>query len=480
MPGLTRAYAAILDADFEEAARLLAAACPPAPEAACLTLEATRRLWRIQLDPERTADDASFTDAAARAVAAAEAWASREPDSAEAWFYVGGAYGARVQWKALRRQHVSAARDGKRAREALDRALALDPRLDDAQLGIGLYEYYAAVAPTGARILRVLLLLPGGDRARGLQRMGETRTAGVLLADESLYQLHLVNLWYENRPQEGLTLARTLVERHPRSPFFRRLVAETLAVYLHDCSGSLASYRELEALAEAGRVNEGALARAESALGIAAQLEAMGDTDLAVAELEPLVASQPAVPWGADARARLALAQAHDRLGDTAQARRLYQDVIRAMSPHDPLGLVAPARRGLARPTPRAKAEAHRIALAAWRQFERDAEAPVASEFERALALDPDNHVARYRQARVLIAAGAAADGLAALERVLAAPRGTPPTIVGAAALAAARVREQQRDLVGATRDYRRAAYTFGAAAETRDAAARALARLDR
>ena len=50
--GLSRAYDAIFDADFEKARTLLAEACPPAPREACLVLEATRQLWRIQLDPE--------------------------------------------------------------------------------------------------------------------------------------------------------------------------------------------------------------------------------------------------------------------------------------------------------------------------------------------------------------------------------------------------------------------------------------------
>ena len=47
--------------------------------------------------------------------------------TAEAWFYLGAAYGARVQWRVLRQEHLAAARDGKRIKEALEQALALDP-----------------------------------------------------------------------------------------------------------------------------------------------------------------------------------------------------------------------------------------------------------------------------------------------------------------------------------------------------------------
>ena len=137
---VAKVYDAILDADFDRAEKLTAETCPPAPVEACQVLDATRLLWTIQLDPEQTALDAAFTDSVTRAIDGAYAWTRREPKSAEAWFYLGGAYGARVQWRVLRGQTVSAARDGKQIKLALEQALLLDPALDDAQFGLGLYQ----------------------------------------------------------------------------------------------------------------------------------------------------------------------------------------------------------------------------------------------------------------------------------------------------------------------------------------------------
>jgi tetratricopeptide (TPR) repeat protein len=476
---LGRAYRAILDADVDAAVRLIAEACPPAPAEACLTLDATRLLWRIQIDPEQTRLDQPFTEASERAIAAAEAWAAREPASAEAWFYVGGAYGARVQFRVLRRQHVGAARDGKRIRQALEQALTIDPQLADAKFGLGLYEYYADVAPTAAKILRFLLLLPGGNKARGLARMREAQRDGALLGDEAAYQLHLVYLWYENQPQEGLAILRALAERHPRNPFFLRLIAETLETYLHDTSASLEAWRRLLALAETGAVHEADLADAEARLGMAAALDALGDTDLSVGLLTPLVARESAEPWAAAARARLALGRAYDRLGEWSKAQALFEQVARTPPAPDPLGLAAAARRALERPTAFSRGEAHRLALAAWRTFEKQASARVDGDFEKALTLDPANAIARYRYGRVLAAHQQPARALAAFEQ---AARGAgvsaPPTIVAEAALAAGRLRERARDLPAARALYRRAAYMFGAASETREQASRALSRL--
>ena len=94
--------------------------------------------------------------------------AAAEPNRAEAWFYLGAAYGVRAQFRVYRVERLAAARDGKRIKDALEQALALDPAMHDAEFGIGMYRYYAGVAPAIFRFLRFLLLLPGGDREGGL------------------------------------------------------------------------------------------------------------------------------------------------------------------------------------------------------------------------------------------------------------------------------------------------------------------------
>jgi tetratricopeptide (TPR) repeat protein len=478
---VAKVYDAILDADFERAEKLTAQTCPPAPLEACQVLDATRLLWTIQLDPEQTRLDAAFTESVTRAIDATYAWTRREPKSAEAWFYLGGAYGARVQWRVLRGQTVSAARDGKQIKLALEQALLLDPALDDAQFGLGLYEYYADVAPTGAKMLRWLLLLPGGNREVGLRRMQRARTHGALLADEAAYQLHLIFLWYESSPQQALALLRTLVSDHPGNPIFQRLVADVLDVYVHDRAASLDAYRALLEAAEAGKVAAAAQAEVEARLGIARQLDAMGDTDLAIEELDKILESNPVAPIGAAAETRLLLAAAYDRIGMRKDAERLYREVIAAPPPRDPSGVVLRARRGLARTPDPVKAQAYGLSLDAWREFQRGGPAATAEErLERALAMDPQNTMARYRYGRVLMARDQDALALEQLDTVLRAPSLVPPTMLAEAALAAATLHEQAHDRARAIDLYRRAASVFGASAQTRSSAQRALSKLQR
>ena len=251
---LSAVYESILDARFDRADEQLKHACPPAPAEACQILDVVSLWWRIQINPENRTDDGVFSERAEAAIAAAERWTKREPQRAEAWFYLAGAYAPLVQWQILRGERVSAARGGNRIRVALERTLAIDPTLADAHFGIGLYYYYAAVAPLGARLVRWLLFLPGGDREKGLNEMSRARDAGELLRGEADYQLHLIYLWYEHRPQDGMALLRSLDQRYPGNPLFLQRIAETYDMYLHDERASAAAWQRLADRASRDRV----------------------------------------------------------------------------------------------------------------------------------------------------------------------------------------------------------------------------------
>ena len=101
------------------------------------------------------------------------------------------------------------------------------------------------MAPAAAKFLRWLLLLPGGDRAKGLREMLEARDRGELLAGEADYQLHLLYLWYEQQPARALELLRGLDRRYPANPLFLERIAEVEDVYLHDLPASEAAWRTL-------------------------------------------------------------------------------------------------------------------------------------------------------------------------------------------------------------------------------------------
>jgi hypothetical protein len=229
-------------------------ACPPAPVEACAALGVVSLWWQILMRPENRLLDDRFNELAASAIAANAAWTRREPGRAEAWFYLAGSYAPLVQWRVVRGARLAAAREGKKIKDALEHALQLDPSLDDAYFGIGLYHYYADVAPTAAKMLRWLLFLPGGDRVAGLREMLQARQRGALLKGEADYQLHMIYLWYERQPMRALELLQDLDAQHPSNPVFMRRIADVQDQYLHDRQASAKTLRTLIERARAGRV----------------------------------------------------------------------------------------------------------------------------------------------------------------------------------------------------------------------------------
>jgi tetratricopeptide (TPR) repeat protein len=491
---LVRAYDFILEARFDqvdaelrracgEETSQVAAAAPAgalAPPEACDVLEATALWWRIQLDPEGRGLDAAFTAAADRAIRTAEAWTERSPLDPEAWFYLGGAYAARVQWRVLRNEKVAAARDGKRIKQALEQALELDPELDDAYFGIGMYKYYADVAPTAAKILRFLLLLPGGDRDEGLREMLRAREHGRLLQGEADYQLHVIYLWYERQPGRALELLRGLQQRYPGNPLFPAQIAHIQDAYEHDVIASLDTWRSLLAAAREQRVNAAALAEVQARLGIARMLEEVRQTDHAIEQLQAVVSLKPQAPYSALALALLRLGEAHDRLGARASAVAAYRSAAAAAPREDLLDVRGQSTEKLRRAPDPKKAESYRLSLSGWRRLEQNDLVSATDALERALLLDPTDPVARYRYGRVLQARKDDERALAQFELALEQWRSCPAPILGNAHLEAARLHERAGRREDAIAGYRVASTLFGAAADTRAAALRALDRVSK
>jgi hypothetical protein len=443
-------------------------------------LEATALWWRIQLDPDSRALDEAFSASVENAIRTTEAWTERSPDDAEAWFYLGGAYAARVQWRVLREERLSAARDGKRIKDALERALALNPELDDAYFGVGLYRYYADVAPTAAKILRFLLLLPGGNKEEGLAQMLRARTQGRLLQGEADYQLHIIYLWYEHQTARALELLKALQHRYPGNPLFPIQIAEIQDTYLHDITASLETWRALLNQTHADRINAADIAEVRARLGMARQLDALALTDEAIIQLDRVIAAKPAAPYSSLALAYLRLGEAHDRMNARSDATAAYQLASLSAPSDDRYEIRRQATEKLRKAPNAHHADAFRLSLEGLRKLEQRDAKGAAVALERAIALNPRDPVARYRYG---LALRARASDTAALEQFSLAIRDArlcPAPILGTAYLEAARLHERLGHRDQALSWYRIAATLFGASDETKRAAARAVTRLEK
>ena len=342
------------------------------------SLPAARRGVALVADAARSATTRLATRrSAARAdaaIAAIEAWTTRKPTRAEAWFYLGGAYGARAQWRVLRGERLAAARDGKRIKEALERALALDPELQDAYFGIGLYQYYADVAPTGAKVLRWLLASarrrqgagPATDAARTARRPAAPRRSRLPAAPDLSAGTN------SSRSGRWSCCAR-LHDEHPRNPHFPQRIAEVEDVYLHDHAASLRHGARLLEAARGRQVAEPAMTEVRARLGVAPQLDQLFETrrrDRSPAHHRGCEAGRAGRRRGSGTAAARPGARPHrpPRRGCRGLPRSACRRRRRAIR-----DVTARARAGIRRSPHAEQALAYRLSLEGWRALERGA-----------------------------------------------------------------------------------------------------------
>ena len=145
-------------------------------------LQANATWWKIYyisanlIDPdvfdvanmEDTPYDSHFEDLDRVAIHKAEALSRKQQDVARNLLYEGFAYALRARLDGLHDRDLATARAGKKMRSLLLQALALDPSLTDAYLGIGIYNYFVDTLSSIVKFLSVFIGLPGGSRTEGL------------------------------------------------------------------------------------------------------------------------------------------------------------------------------------------------------------------------------------------------------------------------------------------------------------------------
>ena len=157
-----------------------------------------------------------------------------------------------------------------------------------------------------------------------------------------------------------------------------------------------------------------------------------------------------------------------------------YRGAIASAPPDDPDKIRERAGELLRRAPSSRHTEAYRLSLEGWRRLEDNDLAPAEDALEQSLALNDTDPVAQFRYARLLQARKDDAGALAHLDLAIRNGRSCPAPILANAWLDSARLHERAGRRTQAIAAYRTASTLFGAAEETRNAAARALARLDK
>ena len=250
----------LMDGDTDEAIQIFRQIEHGDPESPLgYVLEADANWWKIYLteanliDPEVfealseavTPYDADFQRLNNVAIQKAEAQIHGRQDEARAHLYEGFAYALEARLEALRDHALATARAAKKMRNLSLTALKLDPTLYDADLGVGIYNYFEATLPTYVKMLRFLILLPGGDRELGLQQLQTAADKGQITKGEA--QFHLAkNLSRASERQyaKSLEMFQALAREYPDNPLWKLLVG-SLEIRMGQTQEGEALYREV-------------------------------------------------------------------------------------------------------------------------------------------------------------------------------------------------------------------------------------------
>lgn len=191
----------------------------------CNSMTITAKGFVDALPGKESPLDAPYRALLAAARTRAQAYLAHESQSAEAYFYLGMTYALEGRLAGLRRETWATASAGKKMRAALLRARRLDPQLDDALLGLGLYNYYVVTLSPLVKLLRFLLFIPGGNKEEGVRQLEQAAARGVLVQAEARFWLGKNLRNYDRDYMSALTQFRQLVARYPQNPLFHLLIA---------------------------------------------------------------------------------------------------------------------------------------------------------------------------------------------------------------------------------------------------------------
>lgn len=141
---------------------------------------------------------------------------ARNPNSPEALYAQGVAYGLRGAWRFLvRKEWLDALRDITSARKAHNRVVELQPANIDARMLEGAHDYIVASLPFAYRVLGFLAGIRG-DREEGMKTLRLVASKGDENKVDAAILLGVI-LRRERRPREVIPILEDLRRRFPRN-----------------------------------------------------------------------------------------------------------------------------------------------------------------------------------------------------------------------------------------------------------------------
>jgi tetratricopeptide (TPR) repeat protein len=186
--------------------------------------------WKIVADYDNTSRDARFISMLDKVIDLCDERLDKNEDDITGLFFKGGALGFQGRLYGNREEWLKAANCGRAALPIVQKAYELEPNNYDVLLGIGIYNYYAAVIPDIHPWVKPLMFfLPKGDKALGIKQLRNAADKSRYANVEARYFLLQILHNYEHQFPEGLVIAQQLHAQFPNNIMFHRYVGRCYA-----------------------------------------------------------------------------------------------------------------------------------------------------------------------------------------------------------------------------------------------------------
>lgn len=186
---------------------------------------ASVHFWLYILEWERGNHGDLFKDQSKEVIRIANARLRANRRDPEARLYKGRGHGNLGRYYAMTDRYFKAYWNSKKGKNVLKSLLEDRPSCVDAQFELGLYHYYAALAP---KILRAFSFLLGleSNREQGLAELTLASEQGDLTQSDALFFLQDLYVKYEEDFDKATQINEILVGRYPSNPVHLTQLAE--------------------------------------------------------------------------------------------------------------------------------------------------------------------------------------------------------------------------------------------------------------
>ncbi|MCG2725781.1 MAG: hypothetical protein L6420_05925 [Elusimicrobia bacterium] len=159
-----------------------------------------------------------------------EAWLKQHPKDENAHMCLGGIYGLRARLAVTQHRWIKAYFDGKKAVHHMLKAVKINPKLYDAYLGLGLYEYYAGTLPGVVGVLSKIFFISGNAK-KGLQYLTLCSEKGYF--NKTAAKLILIEIYTQYKgkfsyPKLSVKWSEELMAEYPMHPLMHFVLIASL------------------------------------------------------------------------------------------------------------------------------------------------------------------------------------------------------------------------------------------------------------